>query len=142
MWGKIKAILIDLHQLIISNYRFTLWAKKMSPILWLPSRTFWPSTLIFHTGGYFHWSLEQPSTQPFNHDYFRRQLSIRNIENDPQTRDVSVAQRICRFSDENILDVHKYYSYSACSVQCRKDQQLKMCNCTNHLIPNTRKSVQ
>ncbi|GAB0089204.1 sodium channel protein Nach [Sergentomyia squamirostris] len=68
---------------------------------------------------------------------YYRVISMKNIENDPETRDVNVAQRSCRYPDENILDVHKFYSYSACSVQCRKDAQLKMCNCTNHLMPNT-----
>lgn len=72
----------------------------------------------------------------------RRTISVRNIENDPLTRDVSVEQRNCRYSDENMLDVHKYYSYSACSVQCRKDKQLKICNCTNHLMPNVPLSMQ
>lgn len=67
----------------------------------------------------------------------RRQIAIRNIENDPETRSVSVKLRSCRFSDENYLEVHKYYSYSACSVQCRLRQQLKVCNCTNHFMPNT-----
>lgn len=70
-----------------------------------------------------------------------RTISVRNIENDPLTRDVSVEQRNCRYNDENILDVHKYYSYSACSVQCRKDKQLRMCNCTNHLMPNVPQSM-
>lgn len=65
-----------------------------------------------------------------------RTISVKNIENDPLTRDVSVEQRNCRYSDESILDVHKYYSYSACSVQCRRDKQLLVCNCTNHLMPN------
>lgn len=64
-------------------------------------------------------------------------ISLKNIENDPQTRSVSVEQRSCRFTDENILDVHKHYSYSACSVQCRKDRQMAICNCTSHLMPNT-----
>lgn len=67
----------------------------------------------------------------------RRQIAIRNIENDPETHTVSVKLRSCRFSDENNLDVHKFYSYSACSVQCRLRQQLKVCNCTNHFMPNT-----
>lgn len=67
----------------------------------------------------------------------RRTISVKNIENDPLTRDVSVEQRSCRYSDENTLDVHNFYSYSACSVQCRKDKQLQMCNCTSHLMPNT-----
>lgn len=68
---------------------------------------------------------------------YSRQVSVRNIENDAQTRSVSVAQRSCRFRDENWLDVHRHYSYSACSVQCRKDRQLAVCNCTSHLMPGT-----
>ena len=48
-----------------------------------------------------------------------------------------MAQRNCRFSDENILGVHRYYSYSACTVQCRKDRQMALCNCSSHLSPNT-----
>lgn len=72
---------------------------------------------------------------------FSRSLSVKNIENDPLTRDVSVVQRNCRYSDENILNVHHFYSYSACLVQCRKDKQVKMCNCTSHLMPNTPHSM-
>lgn len=68
---------------------------------------------------------------------YQRQIAVRNIENDPQTRAVSVQQRSCRFPDENTLDVHRLYSYSACSVQCRKNRQLALCNCTSHLMPNT-----
>lgn len=29
------------------------------------------------------------------------------------------------------------YSYNACTVQCRRDKQLKLCNCTSHLTPNS-----
>lgn len=67
----------------------------------------------------------------------RRNIAIRTIENDPETRYVSVGLRSCRFRDESYLDVHQFYSFSACSVQCRKRQQLKVCNCTSHLMPNT-----
>ncbi|XP_053692397.1 sodium channel protein Nach [Sabethes cyaneus] len=68
---------------------------------------------------------------------YKRQISIKNIANDPETKQVNVEQRKCRYPDENNLNVHAYYSYSACSVQCRKDKQLKTCNCTSHLMPNT-----
>lgn len=71
----------------------------------------------------------------------RRLISVKNIENDPLTREVSVEQRNCRYSDENILDVHHHYSYSACSVQCRKDKQLRVCNCTSHLMPHVPSSM-
>ncbi|XP_036329636.1 sodium channel protein Nach-like [Rhagoletis pomonella] len=68
---------------------------------------------------------------------FVRHFSKRDIQNDEQIRETSVAQRNCRFSDENNLDVHRYYSYSACTVQCRKDRQIELCNCSSHLSPNT-----
>ena len=40
---------------------------------------------------------------------------MKNIENDVEARDVSVEQRNCRFPEENINEVHKFYSFSACS---------------------------
>jgi acid-sensing ion channel, other len=85
-------------------------------------------------------NLVTPKTDILQVDHYisyKRLISVRNIENDPDTRTVSVAQRSCRFPDENILDVHRFYSYSACSVQCRKREQMKICNCTSHLMPNT-----
>lgn len=51
-------------------------------------------------------------------------------------REVSVSQRNCRYGEDNYLNVYRHYSYSACSVQCRKDAQLRLCNCTHHLMPN------
>ncbi|XP_058817036.1 sodium channel protein Nach isoform X1 [Topomyia yanbarensis] len=85
-------------------------------------------------------NLITPKSEVLVIDYYiayKRQISIKYIENDPETKQVSVEQRKCRYPDENNLDVHAYYSYSACSVQCRKDKQLKTCNCTSHLMPNT-----
>ncbi|XP_055592167.1 sodium channel protein Nach isoform X2 [Uranotaenia lowii] len=73
---------------------------------------------------------------------YKRQISIKDIENDSETTQVSVDQRKCRFPEENILNVHDYYSYSACSVQCRKDKQLAICNCTSHLMPNMDPSLK
>ncbi|KAH8248642.1 hypothetical protein KR032_001715 [Drosophila birchii] len=69
--------------------------------------------------------------------YSRRYISKRDIENDEEIRQTSVHQRNCRFADENILDVHSHYSYSACTVQCRKDRQMELCNCSSHLSPNS-----
>lgn len=53
-----------------------------------------------------------------------------------QVKDVSIAQRNCRYPDESNLDVYRYYSYSTCNVQCRKDAQMNTCNCTHHFMPN------
>lgn len=73
------------------------------------------------------------------HIHFHRYMVINEIDNQPEVKDVSIEQRNCRFMDESDLDVYSYYSYSACCVQCRKDAQLKICNCTHHLIPNSPK---
>ncbi|EFA08448.1 sodium channel protein Nach [Tribolium castaneum] len=71
------------------------------------------------------------------HIHYRRFLAVKEIDNQPEVKDVSIRQRKCRFSDESDLNVYRYYSYSACCVQCRKDAQLKICNCAHHLMPNT-----
>lgn len=68
---------------------------------------------------------------------FRRLLTTKYVENDVEARDVSVVQRNCRFPEENYVEVHKYYSFSACSVQCRKDEQVRLCGCNSHVMPNT-----
>lgn len=67
----------------------------------------------------------------------RRLLTTKYVENDVEARDVSVVQRNCRFPEENYVEVHKYYSFSACSVQCRKDEQVRLCGCNSHVMPNT-----
>ncbi|CAH1114983.1 unnamed protein product [Psylliodes chrysocephalus] len=90
-------------------------------------------------------TLEIPSLSSFAgdtislspHIHFRRTFAIKEIDNQPEVRDVSIDQRNCRFPEETYLDVFPYYSYSACCVQCRKDAQFKKCGCVHHLMPNT-----
>jgi acid-sensing ion channel, other len=68
----------------------------------------------------------------------RRHIAITEIENDPIAVETTPNQRKCRFLDEKYdLEVYPYYSYSACTVQCRKDNQIRMCNCTDHFMPNS-----
>lgn len=59
---------------------------------------------------------------------------IKEIENDPLLKQVSIKQRNCRFPDENNLRVYNVYSNSACIVNCRAEAQLEMCNCTPHYL--------
>ncbi|KAJ3650977.1 hypothetical protein Zmor_017048 [Zophobas morio] len=70
------------------------------------------------------------------HIHYHRFLAIKEIDNQPEVKDVSIRQRKCRFNDESDLDVYRYYSYSACCVQCRKDAQMRICGCAHHLMPN------
>ncbi|KAJ2949047.1 hypothetical protein O0L34_g5987 [Tuta absoluta] len=65
---------------------------------------------------------------------YRRQLAIKNIENDPLVEETFPGQRACYFHNENKDGVYPYYSYSACTVLCRKKAQLKICNCTDHFM--------
>lgn len=56
-----------------------------------------------------------------------------------KVHDVDISQRQCRYPDENYLNIYEYYSYTACVVQCRAKEQIRLCNCTNHLTPKTSK---
>ncbi|XP_028042914.1 sodium channel protein Nach-like [Bombyx mandarina] len=68
--------------------------------------------------------------------FHRRYIALRNIENDSGTRSIAPEKRKCRYNDENFLDVYRHYSYTACTVQCRKDAQMRFCNCSNYFMPN------
>lgn len=72
--------------------------------------------------------------------FCRRQITIKNIENDIDARKIVPEKRKCRYINENILNVYPYYSYTACTVQCRKNAQMRLCNCTNFFMPNTSES--
>ncbi|XP_057664500.1 pickpocket protein 28-like [Diorhabda carinulata] len=66
-----------------------------------------------------------------------RYFAIKEIENQPEVKHVEIDKRKCRFPEETDFDVYRYYSYSACSVRCRKRAQLSKCRCAHHLVPNT-----
>eukprot|EP00102_Acyrthosiphon_pisum_P021032 XP_016658242.1 PREDICTED: sodium channel protein Nach [Acyrthosiphon pisum] len=69
--------------------------------------------------------------------YKQFKFVIKDIENEDEVRFVGISQRRCRFPLENYLDVSSKYSYSSCIVNCRRQKQLEMCNCTSHLMPNS-----
>nr|CAD7461128.1 unnamed protein product [Timema tahoe] len=62
-------------------------------------------------------------------------FALKDVTNENGVKDVDIAQRKCRFPDENELTVYRYYSYSGCIVQCRIEKQMKLCNCTTHFTP-------
>ncbi|XP_037868462.2 sodium channel protein Nach [Bombyx mori] len=71
---------------------------------------------------------------------YSRQLTIRNIENDPLIVDTTPEQRACRFHHENKDGLYPKYSYSACTVLCRKKGQLDTCGCNDHFMLGTKES--
>ncbi|XP_066996183.2 sodium channel protein Nach [Anabrus simplex] len=68
--------------------------------------------------------------------FFHRWYHIKEVENEPEVREMTIKQRGCRFPDEGGLDVFQKYSYTGCLTQCRKDAQISLCNCSNHQTPN------
>lgn len=74
--------------------------------------------------------------------FYRRLITKRDIENDVGARMISPEKRKCRYTDENFLDVYPHYSYTACTVQCRKDAQIRLCNCSNYFMPNVPEHVK
>ncbi|KAJ8731379.1 hypothetical protein PYW07_004543 [Mythimna separata] len=73
---------------------------------------------------------------------YRRILSVRNIENDPLITETTPEQRACRFHHENEDGLYPQYSYSACTVRCRKQAQLESCQCNDHFILNTTEDIR
>ncbi|CAH1113598.1 unnamed protein product [Psylliodes chrysocephalus] len=67
---------------------------------------------------------------------FNITISVIEINNDENVKNVPVYKRGCKFPWENEgLLVHKHYSYSACVVQCHAENHIFLCNCTHHLMP-------
>lgn len=68
-------------------------------------------------------------------------ISVTEMVNDQSVKDISINYRKCRFPWElnNLNDLHyyKYYSHSTCTVECSMNIQLRLCNCTHHLMPKS-----
>nr|XP_018905921.1 PREDICTED: sodium channel protein Nach-like [Bemisia tabaci] len=69
-------------------------------------------------------------------------IILKETVNDDEVASVSIKQRKCRFAEENRLTVSDRYSFSACIINCRRNKQLELCNCTSHLIPKSKSSEQ
>ncbi|XP_073970590.1 pickpocket 13 isoform X2 [Rhodnius prolixus] len=68
---------------------------------------------------------------------YKHAFAVTDVENPPEVRELSIHQRKCRFPEENYLEIADVYAYSSCEVDCRKKEQLRLCNCSSHLMPKT-----
>ncbi|CAH2232843.1 jg16605 [Pararge aegeria aegeria] len=68
---------------------------------------------------------------------YRREVTVKNIENHPLVGLTTLEQRSCRFHHENENGLYPHYSYSACNVRCRKLAQMETCQCNDHFMLNT-----
>uniref|UniRef100_A0A182RPJ1 Amiloride-sensitive sodium channel n=1 Tax=Anopheles funestus TaxID=62324 RepID=A0A182RPJ1_ANOFN len=72
----------------------------------------------------------------------RKEIVVRVIEmeNKDTVHELPIWRRNCRFPWETVNEAHqlyRYYSFSACSIECFWKTQLEICNCTHHLMPQT-----
>nr|XP_008190485.2 PREDICTED: sodium channel protein Nach isoform X1 [Tribolium castaneum] len=63
-------------------------------------------------------------------------LSVKETFTDEAARLMKIANRGCRFYDENNLQHAKLYSTSACVNECLVEAQREICNCTYHILPH------
>lgn len=59
-------------------------------------------------------------------------LSIQDIANDPNVRNIDQSLRKCIFPDEPIVSKYRKYSYSTCVTECLKVAQVAACNCSHY----------
>lgn len=70
-------------------------------------------------------------------------VSVKDIVNDPSVKDISIANRKCRFPSERenlYTKIYEHYSHSTCTVECSMDIQIKLCNCSHHSMPRPRRA--
>ncbi|KAL4713973.1 hypothetical protein ACJJTC_005604 [Scirpophaga incertulas] len=121
----------------------TIQGREKNPpkLPMISNRTTGPGAIRFHVlvpaNVYVLNEEEVPSLTTLGSDILSvRLITIRNIENDVGARSITPEKRKCRYTNENSLNVYRHYSYTACTVQCRKEAQLRVCNCTNYFMPN------
>lgn len=75
-------------------------------------------------------------------DKYIKRFKLIEIDNDANVKNVAIEKRGCRFPSEvpETFQLHKYYSYSTCIVECHFEAHLKICNCSHHLMPNVKPS--
>ncbi|XP_028165409.1 pickpocket protein 11-like [Ostrinia furnacalis] len=64
--------------------------------------------------------------------YMKLYVTALTVYTTPDAARLSVAQRRCRFLNENILKHSSVYTYTMCRMECRIRLCLKYCNCIPH----------
>jgi amiloride-sensitive sodium channel len=68
--------------------------------------------------------------------YYKTLLQATEVTSDPDVKAINTAKRQCKFPEENTgFHLHNQYSYSTCLVECRRREVMRLCNCTNPLMP-------
>ncbi|KAJ4444305.1 hypothetical protein ANN_06097, partial [Periplaneta americana] len=83
---------------------------------------------------YYHNPLDVVDLSDFGHPVYvkgmlRILLQALGTITTPEARELSVAQRKCRFPEENILKISPVYTFNLCKAQCRMRLAQKKCGC-------------
>lgn len=68
----------------------------------------------------------------------RKEIIFKIVEmvNDQNVENVPIEYRKCRFTSErvtaDVVSIYEYYGHSTCTVECLRQFQRKLCNCTQH----------
>lgn len=70
-------------------------------------------------------------------------VSVIEMTNESAVAAVALHRRMCRFLGElanvGVEALYDVYSHSTCTVECSRRAQLRLCNCTHHLMPRHRR---
>ncbi|XP_069685974.1 pickpocket protein 28-like [Periplaneta americana] len=83
---------------------------------------------------YYHNPLDVVDLSDFGHPVYvkgmlRILLQALGTITTPEARELSVAQRKCRFPEENFLKISPVYTFNLCKAQCRMRLAQKKCGC-------------
>ncbi|XP_021933418.1 sodium channel protein Nach-like isoform X2 [Zootermopsis nevadensis] len=71
--------------------------------------------------------------------FYKTLLQVTEVISVPDARSINIDKRQCKFPEENTgFYLYNWYSYSACLVECRRREVMRLCNCTNPLMPAAR----
>lgn len=71
----------------------------------------------------------------FEFDLYTVIINIEDEGADEEVRTIPIDSRGCRFPEENKdMWIYAHYSHTACIAQCKLENKIKLCNCTNKQV--------
>ena len=59
-------------------------------------------------------------------------LALTEVQNAAGVKSIPIIKRQCKFAEENEgIEFYKYYSNSACEIECLRKKMNDICNCTS-----------
>lgn len=87
--------------------------------------------------GYFDLPLagDQISDRQYHFDEMQVLFTVQSETADEAVKTLPIDSRKCKFPEENEgMWTFDYYSYGACTTQCKVEKKLELCNCTDKQV--------